>query len=224
MYHYIQLPYAPNGTVYYYKIRYCDVDGKCDSTTINNITVKHRKGYCSAGLAVIGAKIPQSGISLDSSHNTLINNTIHGTCTGISVDGGFNTLKYNNITNNYDTGIYLLDVNNTLISNLICENEIDIKKEYPYNPKYRGSSSGSNNTCDKSINWSDIEKTGCTYNCTHIKTKPSAENLPAAENETPSIPTETPPENKFSRSLIIAAVIIISILCLLFLLVRSKLK
>ncbi|ODS36949.1 hypothetical protein BEH94_03990 [Candidatus Altiarchaeales archaeon WOR_SM1_SCG] len=224
MYHYIQLPYAPNGTVYYYKIRYCDVDGKCDSTTINNITVKHRKGYCSAGLAVIGAKIPQSGISLDSSHNTLINNTIHGTCTGISVDGGFNTLKYNNITNNYDTGIYLLDVNNTLISNLICENEIDIKKEYPYNPKYRGSSSGSNNTCDKSINWSDIEKTGCTYNCTHIKTKPSAENLPAAENETPDIPTETPPENKFSRSLIIAAVIIISILCLLFLLVRSKLK
>lgn len=165
-YHVVSLPSVPNGTIYYYRITYCDISGNCNSTDIKNITI--RGDVDSRIKAKIGKRLGQviggkAGINIrySSSNNTLINNTIYGICTGMYLsECSFNNLVYNNITNNYNTGIFFRSgtTNNILTSNLICENGLDIEN-------YGLDNSGTNNTCDTTSVWNDNRKEGCTYNC-----------------------------------------------------------
>jgi len=168
------------------------------------------------------------------SNNKILNNTWGITISDCSIPGYLdhwgrwriwcpvgnvnNTLEGNVISDN-NIGIYSKNSSSIVNSNTVCGNS-----HLDFNSSNWLNSSGTNNTCNNPDGWNDTGKTGCTHKCSHIKIKPSTETLPSAENETPSIPAETPLENKTSGSLIIAAVIIILIIFLLFFLLRKKLK
>ncbi|PKP60503.1 MAG: hypothetical protein CVT88_02805 [Candidatus Altiarchaeales archaeon HGW-Altiarchaeales-1] len=77
-----------------------------------------------------------------------------------------NTIAYNTILGNFEYGIYInSSTNNTIISNKICENSIDIAV---FNGTINATeNSGDNNSCTLGLNYKDISA-GFNYSCTNI--------------------------------------------------------
>jgi len=63
-----------------------------------------------------------------------------------------------NIISNNSIGVYSLDSNSTINSNIVCNNT-----NLDFNSMNWLSSSGDNNTCDKPDGWKDRSKIGCTF-------------------------------------------------------------
>jgi len=97
------------------------------------------------------------------------NNISDNAGSGISVGGSNNVFRYNNVTNtSIATGgrgngicIGRCSRNNTLFSNVFCDNE----GEDIYVQDCCSDVTGDENTCDTSSNYNDEGTTGCTYFC-----------------------------------------------------------
>jgi parallel beta-helix repeat protein len=68
-----------------------------------------------------------------------------------------NSISGSTIRNNGGTGVSLTSPDNTLNSNEVCSNKLDISSS--------GSNTGDDNTCTSTANWNDTGSTGCTTTC-----------------------------------------------------------
>ncbi|MCX6741870.1 MAG: right-handed parallel beta-helix repeat-containing protein [Candidatus Pacearchaeota archaeon] len=100
-----------------------------------------------------------------SSNNSLINNTIESNVGyGFYLSGeSFNNLFQGNDISDNGVGIrnsYVPYSNSNILSNYVCDNDMDFNNEGGWNGTY-----GANNSCDKPDGWNDTGKIGCTYQC-----------------------------------------------------------
>ncbi len=79
---------------------------------------------------------------------------------GIIITSSSNNIFTENVVNSHQNGIYFTSDsnNNNLNNNHICNNT-------DYDIYDMDANSGSNNTCDTTYHWNDINTTGCTYSC-----------------------------------------------------------
>ncbi|MBI5388812.1 right-handed parallel beta-helix repeat-containing protein, partial [Candidatus Woesearchaeota archaeon] len=113
----------------------------------------------------------ERGVYFASVNSTFALNQVHHNRVSGTSFAGFNlNASFNNISENGEGirlglgdiggGNYLFLNDSAFRNNYMCYNSLDFRADVPHS-----GTSGSNNTCDSSLNWSEVAGRNCTYSC-----------------------------------------------------------